>query len=714
MPNEPRNEDKLREAMQNCAREPVHAPDAIQAHGCLVCFDADLQRVIQVSENVSDHLSVSAAGALAARPAALLGENAVRNLRSALLNLRDGSATLGIAQLVDGKRRYFHATAYRSNNKIVVEFEPEEKTGSKQLLVRLNHWITRISGDQTQEALLATLARAAREISGYDRTLVFQFDEDWHSHVMAEDRLPTVSSFLDHRFPASDIPEQVRALYFRNSVRSIPDAQRPPARLISAHATEAGEPLDLSAGVLRAVSPIHVHYLANMGLRSSTSFAILADQRLWGLMSLHAAAPLPLSPAARNCLQVLTQTVSQRLFLLHAAQEDAFFAEVRRSRKMLSNERGRLPKPAELFAIHGDELNRLFRSCGIALVHREATVTAGAVPERDTILRMVDWLREQAPDDDVWSSNRLEESLPVELHRAMRGCCGLLAVSLLGDPLNERWFLLFRGEHPQTQVWAGRPGDKLELHGGRVILSPYRSLELWRRDVRGHSLPWSAAEVRAGRDLGEDLAVLVSALEISELRNRSEQQNRALEKMNERLETMAHIDPLTNLWNRRRIEEAIGAELAIADREQRDFAILLFDIDYFKRINDSYGHDVGDEVLEELAGIADRERRGGDALGRWGGEEFVFTASGADEESALRIAERLRTRIADATFGNVSQVTVSVGISSWQPGDTRDDLIKRADQALYEAKAAGRNCTRIVRREQQRATNSDVRPNHRH
>lgn len=713
MPNES-HEELLQRAMQNCASEPVHTPDAIQPRGFLLCLDTGLRRVIRISENVPAYLPIPLERALTARPETLLGTANIRHLQSLVPDSTDQVATTGIDHKVAGTEQHFHVTLYRSNGYVIVELEPENHHRSESLLARLSDWVLKISAAATQNELLTILARAGRKISGHDRALVYQFDEDWHSHVIAEDRLPTTRSFLDHRFPASDIPAQVRALYFRNPVRTIPDAQLPPVKLVSADDTQPETPLDLSLGTLRAVSPIHVRYLENMNLRASSSFAIVSDDRLWGLMSLHAAAASPLSPATRSSLLVLTRAASQRLFLLHAAREDAFLADVRRSRKVLSGERGAFPKPAELLAHHGDELQRLFRSSGIALVHRNTVARIGNVPAQRALLHLVDWLREQCPDENAWYSNELGNALPRELHKPMQKCCGLLAVSLASDDPHCDWLLLFRTERPVTQLWAGNPDGKVEMLDGKVVLSPKRSLDLWQREVHGHSEPWTVAEVRAGCDLGEDIAVLISALEINELRARAEMQNRALEQMNARLESIAHLDPLTNLWNRRRIEEAVDAELALAEREGRDFAVLLFDIDYFKRINDTYGHDVGDNVLKGLASIVNDERRGGDTLGRWGGEEFIYTASGADAESAHQIAERLRQRIAEESFEHVGQVTVSVGLTSWQEGDTYVDLVRRADQALYEAKGAGRNCTRILKRGEHFTRKDDSRTGYRH
>lgn len=688
----PASEFELQRALQHCAEEPVHAPGAIQPQGALLCMDAEFRNVLQASANLSDYLDITAEDALAMTPAEIFNGSQLRSLKKAIGDgMRPNAATLVLARRVSGHRKHFHITTYRSGPCVIVELEPEARRGIRQLLATLNDRIAMISGVMEPEEVLDILVRSARELSEHERAVVYAFDEQWHGHVLAEDRVDEAASFLGHRFPAGDIPAQVRSLYLVNSVRTIPDANATAVPLVLSANPGTGQPLDLSLGVLRAVSPVHVEYLHNMGVAASTSIAIISEKKLWGLLSLHGFEAKSLQPSIRSSLQLLVQAASQRLFLLQAEKEEAFVAKVHESRNLLSEERGRLPEPSTLLERHGQEWRRLFRACGIVLVHHDGVTSIDAVPERRHLDRLVAWLREHAAGERAWSTDALAEHLPAELTETLHGCCGLLALSLMDNILDSGWLLLFREERRVTHLWAGSEHGSVEERDGRLVLSPRRSFDVWREEIRGHSEPWTETELRAGRDLGEDLAVLVSALEISQLRDQAERQSKALLEANRSLDAIAHTDTLTDVWNRRRVEEAIDTELAIAEREGRDFAVLLFDVDYFKRVNDTYGHDVGDDVLKGLAGLVNDERRGGDMLGRWGGEEFVIAASGTDLDHALAVAERLRHRVEDAEFGAAGHVTISVGVSAWQPGDTRDAIIKRADEAMYSAKRAGRN-----------------------
>lgn len=161
------------------------------------------------------------------------------------------------------------------------------------------------------------------------------------------------------------------------------------------------------------------------------------------------------------------------------------------------------------------------------------------------------------------------------------------------------------------------------------------------------------------------------------------------------LETMASIDPLTSLLNRREMQEVINRVYASAKRSAKPLSLILFDLDRFKMLNDNYGHDIGDKILIGISEVAKRTLRTSDWLSRWGGEEFLAILPDTDENGALNIAERLREAVEQFYLELNSQkikTSASIGIATYpRDGDTPDFLIKAADAALYEAKKTGRN-----------------------
>lgn len=170
-------------------------------------------------------------------------------------------------------------------------------------------------------------------------------------------------------------------------------------------------------------------------------------------------------------------------------------------------------------------------------------------------------------------------------------------------------------------------------------------------------------------------------------------------QMEQRLEEQAHTDPLTGVNNRRYFYELAGHELARSKRFNSPLALMMLDIDLFKKFNDTYGHDLGDAILKQLASHCLSSLREIDIIVRFGGEEFVVLLPGLDSKSAQNVAERLRRELSDISVqtsqGKFVSFTVSIGISSHlESEDHVDDMIKRADNALYAAKHAGRNCVR--------------------
>ncbi len=179
--------------------------------------------------------------------------------------------------------------------------------------------------------------------------------------------------------------------------------------------------------------------------------------------------------------------------------------------------------------------------------------------------------------------------------------------------------------------------------------------------------------------------------QLQQARDAAEAANRALHSANGELQRLATTDRLTGIWNRAHFDEVAAQETARAARYGEPLTLLLFDIDYFKAINDTHGHLIGDQVLIELTLRVGEHLRANDVLARWGGEEFVVMLPHCPAAEALRVAEKLRALVQAQPFARVGQVTASFGIADFRPTDNLDTWLKRADDALYAAKAAGRN-----------------------
>ena len=159
---------------------------------------------------------------------------------------------------------------------------------------------------------------------------------------------------------------------------------------------------------------------------------------------------------------------------------------------------------------------------------------------------------------------------------------------------------------------------------------------------------------------------------------------------------MATIDKLTSIYNRYKTDLSLHSQIEISKRYKRPLSLIFFDIDFFKKVNDSYGHKVGDMVLSKLCDIVSRSVRKSDIFGRWGGEEFLIILPETTEDEAISLAEKLRQKIEKHTFDKVKNITCSFGVTNYKNGDNPETIMMRVDKQLYKAKQNGRNKIEFV------------------
>ncbi len=493
------------EALARCADEPIAIPGAVQPHGVLVAVTEPGLDVVVASANAP----------------ALLGRS-LRTLAEildvdALARLRDGltgelaevnplRVTVGGAEV--------DLVLHRADGLLITEWEPV--AGAEQAGAvwhrRLPSVLQRLAASASLEQLSATLARDVRAVTGFDRVMVYRFDAGWNGEVIAEARREDLEPFLDLRFPASDIPAQARALYTTNWMRLIPDAGYARVPLEPAVNPSTGRPLDLSGAMLRSVSPVHLEYLANMGVVSSMSVSLIDRGRLWGLISCHHyAGPHRPSVADRTAAEFLGRTASLLLRTVVAESELDGVVEVAERAAELSAAVGRTP-----------------RALGAALTEQEVTVldllpAAGAAVRLGGQLRL---LGTTPPAERVTQliSALLDAGVSATDSASARvpGAADLLdtASGVLAVPVGSGDFLAwFRPETLREVTWGGNPYEsKVAQTDAGPRLSPRRSFAAWSEIVRGTSRPWREHEVAAARALAGHLAAATL--------NRSEEDNR--------------------------------------------------------------------------------------------------------------------------------------------------------------------------------------------
>lgn len=243
---------------------------------------------------------------------------------------------------------------------------------------------------------------------------------------------------------------------------------------------------------------------------------------------------------------------------------------------------------------------------------------------------------------------------------------------------------------PAAMLEAVYPEDReqveaLFLAGGLKQRDSDTTFRILRPDgelrwIHAHCYPVEDSE-------GRDTRVAGTAVDVTDLK----QTQLELERSNAELEREALYDRLTGVSNRRYFEDVLEREMRRVDRHGRSFVLVMFDLDHFKQVNDTFGHNVGDEVLKGVTDRVASRLRDSDVLGRWGGEEFMVLLPATDATSGAEVAETLRARVAETPFPEAGAVTISLGVAEYRGDEPRKELVRRADEALYRAKGAGRN-----------------------
>ncbi|KAB1080747.1 ATP-binding protein [Methylobacterium soli] len=529
MTSDQRSDATPRPDLTACDREPIHIVGSVQPHGFLLTLDPASLAIAQASANAP---GTAAAGATldAVFPTLV---PVVRRYLDAPPD-EDGAHYLRTVTLdVAGVSQAYEVAAHQVDGLVVLEMEEapdaDVDAGLDALTPRLRAFVQRLRVARSVEDLCAIVAEDIRHVTGFDRVLVYRFDRDWHGTVLAEDGNGVLPSYLDLRFPASDIPVQARELYRRNRLRIIPDAGYEPVP-IRPSLTPAGKPLDLSQSVLRSVSPVHGEYMRNMGTGASMSVSIMVDDALWGLVSCHNRQPHRVPLQARNACDFLTQIfalqVSARERGAQAEQRLALGAVQARLLGFMAEE----DSFVDGLLKHPDDVLALANAAGATIVTKDRCRLIGTTPAEPEVRLLHDWLSARTDEAEVFSTEALSELLP-DAEAFADKASGLLAISV--SKKYASYILWFRPEVVRTVKWGGNPVKPAQPdpEGGPDRLHPRKSFEIWKETVKGRSLPWSGPEVDAAKDLRNSVLgiVLRRAEELAAMSEELQRSNRELE-----------------------------------------------------------------------------------------------------------------------------------------------------------------------------------------
>ncbi len=520
-------------SLEDCSEESVYAPGYIQSHGVLLHLQRPDLTILQVSVNVAERLGVAPAELLGQPLSYLFSPEQLQPLLHQLTKRPtdtpqpDHPLELQRTMRVNTPGRHreksvqqvFRVQLHQTADALLLELEPHAPLSHLQpssLLYQLPAIIQKLRQSLTLEELAQTLAMEVKAMVGCDRVMVYRFEPDDSGVVIAEAKADGLESFLGLHYPATDIPAPARRLFQHNWLRYIPAVSAPPAILVPLLHPHTNAPLDLSSCELRGVSPCHVDYLQNMGVRGSMTISLSDGQRLWGLIACHSYQPIQVDVNIRKACEFLGQFASIELIRQQSAELGIYQTYIQLIQTQLLQSFIQGPDRIEhVLSQNAAQIQDFVGATGIAIAFNTTIYLAGITPSLAAVQDLVEWLTVQKRQDNHWetvfATNTLAALYPPALEFKQQAS-GLLAISILVNQLQPISYhiLWFRPEQVHTVNWAGRLQDSVTVGAdGKPRLCPRQSFNLWQQTVQATSYPWRSQEIDVAVEMRNMLMLAV-------------------------------------------------------------------------------------------------------------------------------------------------------------------------------------------------------------
>lgn len=488
--------------LTNCDGGATLQRAAIQPFGFLLAASPDW-RIVRASANLEEFLGVGCEHVLRQPLSGIIMSRTLHTIRNRLTVIR-GPVMIerlsGIAFAEGGP--IFDVALHCSEGEIVIEAEPSQREGQGGSTLTMPAMMARIDQAQTLEAFFRESARQARGITGFDRVMVYRFDDEGSGEIVAEAARSGIGSLLGLHFPAADIAAEERALYARSLFRIIADVDAAPVPVVP-KLDEHGRAIDLSLSILHATTSGHIDYLKDMGVAASFSIPIVVDGRLWGLFACHhyAARLLPVERrlTAEHFAQMVASRLETRECRLALEFETGARKIVERLLTAVADNTGLPDDPAWLAEV----LAGAIPADGIGVWIGGRTALTGLAPSQQQFSALIDRLNGMIAGH-VFATDRVAELWPeAELNGDV---AGLMAIPT-SQPARD-YIVFFRQEILGTVHWAGASSRPAEHDAGSHALTFHKSFRAWSELMRGRSLPFTGAQ----RHVAETIRVTLGAV----------------------------------------------------------------------------------------------------------------------------------------------------------------------------------------------------------
>ncbi|TYP97964.1 light-regulated signal transduction histidine kinase (bacteriophytochrome) [Tenacibaculum adriaticum] len=517
--------------LENCEDEPIHIPGLIQPHGFLISVDFQTNIINVCSENINNYIDFTYQQ--------LLGKEIKTFFNNTFLSefniFKKDTATPFKAFNFSINERLFSISLHHSDNAIIIEGEPTENQFDKdnQLYNSSKQLLSYIEDTSTLKELCNSVVLAIKNITNYDRVMVYRFDAEYNGEIIAESKEEHLEPFLGLHYPHTDIPVQARELYIKNHLRIIGDVDYKPVELFTYNLSPI-KTLDLSLSILRSVSPIHIQYLHNMGVGATLTVSLIHKGKLWGLIACHHYSPKYLSQDIRNTVKLHGHFITSQIDVRLLNEQYEIAGRVNAAVERLTSKKLAFNRSSIIELFNEKSIVSLCNSAGVSALIDGELYIYGETPNNEEIQLLGDFLYNYS-DNGRFVTSSLSH-ITSNLKSISEAFPGINYYSL-GDETN--FIIWYRTPTIKDIHWAGDPSKSIEKD--TKGLSPRKSFAKFTENVKDTCKPWLEAELAACSNFFNFFQIHIRSIIINEEKENQKKLSEILKETNAELENINWI-----------------------------------------------------------------------------------------------------------------------------------------------------------------------------
>jgi light-regulated signal transduction histidine kinase (bacteriophytochrome) len=477
-----------------CDKEEIQFIQNIQDHGALVIIELTSNRVVAKSEGIEKYLSLKQTLILD-KP---FGEEFADLDLQKMIDLTSfGKPKFDVVTIAN---RQFTAIYHQVEKHLFIEFElANPSKGAYNQQAELSEIFAQLHTVDTDADMCNTAAKLIKNFTGYDRVMIYKFDEDWNGTVISEEKNASMESWLGVKYPATDIPQQARCLFLKQGVRLIGNINSKPLNII----TNSKIRFDLSNCEFRSVSPVHIEYLSNMEVAATLTAAIIYKEQLWGLIACHNTTPKVVDYYQRSSCKFLAQVFSAQLGLRSSNTVLEKINNKNKVRATLVEQMSSSTNIVDGLTLKEAPLLNLVEASGAAVYFDGVLKRIGDTPPETAILELLRNIN-NTENDLFYTHNASQYFKNSETYKDIAS--GVLCAFISRSKADA--ILWFKPEKLKNVIWGGNIELEAKNHTDERI-SPRKSFKKWASQQKGCSEPWDDADLSAAVELKKNISEII-------------------------------------------------------------------------------------------------------------------------------------------------------------------------------------------------------------